>query len=429
MKRFTISAAVVAIALMQGVGSESVADEGYPKTSAPPTQQLQWAPQQIFSNPTKARVAVSQPVAKPHRRIEIKLSKPNVFVTIGAETIVDLDVGVSEIVTKNSQCLSVEAVSEKSLKLSGRQVGITQVKLRTAHHGEHILSVVVCGDFAKLSKQLDQCKIEYLNVKFSPGDGVIRLSGIVSRQEDINTLVRLAKEIAPKVINNFRLADESHKAKGSPILVRCHVLEFQASKGSTADALQKAWPKLSGKRIHVEDNLRIEHLITNLAKHGSVRILADPTVATLNGRQARFRIGYEVPVPVKQLKSIEYKHVGTTFEVTPALVGDDAVKLQLKFVLTSVDPARAGTQVGDIPHLSTLHVETTALLRFGQSFAMTGLPIQQGKVKLVSHDDKTPQPLKLMILIVKAERFDKLNQAVKAPSTPTATKPQATVRE
>lgn len=433
MIRLIITTMVALIAGTHGVNSESKADETNPKKSFSTTRLSQEDIQQIISNPAQARAAGLPPITIRPKRVQVNLTKPDISVKVGAEKIVDLDVAVPEIVVTDPKILTVEALSKKSLKLSGRQAGITKIKLKTAKHGEHVLSVIVYGDVRKLSKQLEQ--IEDMVMNFNPSQGLIHLSGIAKSQEDIDTAVRLAQEIAPRVINNLRLddnsADSSLKANGSRILVHCNVLEFQAKEGSTVEALQKAWPKLSGESFHVEKDLRLEPLIKSLAKHGSVKILAEPTIVTLNKRKASFRTGYEIRIPVEQLSGIalEHKHIGAKFDVTPKLLGEDSVQLQFRLRLSSLAPPKAEEKPGDMPRIKVLELDTSAKLKFGQSLISTGLAMRENQTNSITNDDNKPRPSKHAIFIVRAERAENLKQTVNHPASTTATKPQTTVRE
>ena len=109
--------------------------------------------------------------------------------------------------------------------------------------------------------------------------------------------------------------------------------------------------------------------------NGIGKILADPKVAVMEGRLARFHSGGEIPLPAKDgSKVIEYQPFGTQVDMLATSLGDDRVRLELKVRISDVDSANT-LEVNGIkcPRLNVQAIETGIESAFGESTLLTGM--------------------------------------------------------
>jgi pilus assembly protein CpaC len=117
--------------------------------------------------------------------------------------------------------------------------------------------------------------------------------------------------------------------------------------------------------------------IDALREDGLVKILAEPTLIALTGREAYFLAGGEYPVPIPQglgAVAIEYKSFGVGLKFTPTVLAGNHINIKVAPEVSELDFTNAVTTQGFVvPALSTRKAETTVELADGQSFAIAGL--------------------------------------------------------
>lgn len=110
------------------------------------------------------------------------------------------------------------------------------------------------------------------------------------------------------------------------------------------------------------------------------RSLAEPTLTTLNGRQANFNAGGSFPVPVVTgatatgLQGVEFQDFGVQLNFVPVVTDHDRIRLTMTASVTTRDDA-AGTDIGTatVPGMNTRRFQNTVELREGQTLAVAGL--------------------------------------------------------
>jgi pilus assembly protein CpaC len=116
--------------------------------------------------------------------------------------------------------------------------------------------------------------------------------------------------------------------------------------------------------------------IDALKENGLVKILAEPTLVTLSGQEARFLAGGEFPIPVPQERSVTivFKSFGVGLSFTPTVLSDDKISMQVAPEVSDLDFSTAVVLGGFVvPGLTTRRASTVIELANGQSFAIAGL--------------------------------------------------------
>ncbi|OGQ80767.1 MAG: type II and III secretion system protein [Deltaproteobacteria bacterium RIFOXYA12_FULL_58_15] len=118
-------------------------------------------------------------------------------------------------------------------------------------------------------------------------------------------------------------------------------------------------------------------MLNMLESRGLSKTLAEPSLVTLSGQEARFLAGGELPIPMASglgNVNVQWKEFGVVLKFTPTVTGDGQIHLKLAAEVSDLDPS-ASISVGGytIPGLSTRQSDTTVRLGDGQSFAIAGL--------------------------------------------------------
>jgi pilus assembly protein CpaC len=118
-------------------------------------------------------------------------------------------------------------------------------------------------------------------------------------------------------------------------------------------------------------------MLSLLEANGLAKVLAEPTLVTLSGQEAKFLAGGELPIPLASTfgqVQVEWKKFGVQLQFTPTVIAGSTIHLDMMTEVSEIDPTLAITVGGaTIPGLSTRRSETTIRLGDGQSFAIAGL--------------------------------------------------------
>ena len=130
------------------------------------------------------------------------------------------------------------------------------------------------------------------------------------------------------------------------------------------------------------DNGQVQLAISALRELNYSRLMAEPTLTTMNGRPARFQAGNLYPIPYltgafngSNLEGVGYIPTGVQLSFTPYITDKDRVRLEIAGEVSDRDPTLGDTIVAGaaVPILSTRNFDTTVELREGQTLAVAGL--------------------------------------------------------
>lgn len=129
-----------------------------------------------------------------------------------------------------------------------------------------------------------------------------------------------------------------------------------------------------------------------LVHDGNARILANPKVATLNGKEASILVGQRIPYVVSggtfsstgggiQTQSVQKEEVGIKLRITPLINADG-------YITTSINPEVSSVTAfvgpsGDLPVVDTRQASTTVRLKDGNSVIIGGL-LSEDKTRTVA---------------------------------------------
>lgn len=113
--------------------------------------------------------------------------------------------------------------------------------------------------------------------------------------------------------------------------------------------------------------------LRSLLHAGHARILASPSLLTENGKQAEFLAGGEIPVPAA-LEGIEWKSYGVGLTVTPTVLENGTIHLQVEPEVSSLDWENAvQLDTSLVPGVRTRRWRTQAAVQPGKALVIGGL--------------------------------------------------------
>jgi pilus assembly protein CpaC len=126
------------------------------------------------------------------------------------------------------------------------------------------------------------------------------------------------------------------------------------------------------------------NMALNVAKNkGLAKILAEPTLTTLNGQEASFLSGGEFPIPVPQgdrQVTIQYKDFGVGLKFLPVVLGDGAINLKLSVNVSEIADSNnvlispiTTNSTFIVPALTKRSAQVTIELKDGQTIGIAGL--------------------------------------------------------
>ncbi|MDR7417412.1 MAG: secretin N-terminal domain-containing protein [Armatimonadota bacterium] len=130
--------------------------------------------------------------------------------------------------------------------------------------------------------------------------------------------------------------------------------------------------------------LSITVILNLLVERGQAKILANPTVATIDGRKALIRTGDDIPLVTRQifgstiLETVITFRAGVTLEILPKITGDGLITTVLKPVVSTI----TGTTPQGAPQISTREVQTMLMVRSGETIVLGGLLEERDIVSL-----------------------------------------------
>jgi pilus assembly protein CpaC len=148
--------------------------------------------------------------------------------------------------------------------------------------------------------------------------------------------------------------------------------------------------------LSLGSDTRITAIIRAMEQEGVVKVLASPNLVAVNGQEASFLSGGEIPIPIVQSSQIGgniasvtvlFKEFGTQVTFQPTVIDSNIVSLKMSSELSRPDFDN-GVEISGflIPSFITRRVETVVEMREGETLVIGGLKNQEKEVII----QKTP---------------------------------------
>lgn len=125
-------------------------------------------------------------------------------------------------------------------------------------------------------------------------------------------------------------------------------------------------------------DLDVNLLLEALQREGALNLLAEPNLTVLNGEEARFLAGGELPIPVPQDSNgtiiVQFRPFGVSLNFRPILLDEQRISLHVQSEVSDISTEGA-VQFSNvlIPAFNVRRAETTLEMASGQTFAVGGL--------------------------------------------------------
>jgi pilus assembly protein CpaC len=312
---------------------------------------------------------------------------------------------IADVFVRNEDVLQArfDAANPKTLILTGRQAGATQITVTFDDKARAVYDVVVQPDY-ELLRQVIRRTVPTATVDVVPGVGnVIILTGFVTRPEDSDTIARIASSAVggnvTNVINNLQIGGAQHVLIDVVLAqvdrTESRTLGVDFFVGGTEAAFRSSISGLLGGDITIggvatptisqSANLafgiappQIFGAIQALRGEGLAKFLSEPKVITQSGRPAFIRAGGQQAVlgPASGINGpgAILENVGTQLEVLPIVMGNGKIYLEVNPQFRSVNNGRGlTTTFGFTPGFNEQQTRSSVLLESGQTFAIGGL--------------------------------------------------------
>jgi len=130
--------------------------------------------------------------------------------------------------------------------------------------------------------------------------------------------------------------------------------------------------------------------IDMLIREGNARVLANPKLATLNGKEATMLVGQRIPFLVSgtvfagggaaPVQSVQREEVGIKLSITPLINADGYITTIIKPEVSSVTGFKGDN--ADLPVIATRQASTTVRLKDGSSVIIGGLLSEEKTVSI-----------------------------------------------
>ncbi|MEX0711278.1 MAG: pilus assembly protein N-terminal domain-containing protein [Pirellulales bacterium] len=317
---------------------------------------------------------------------------------VNTSRILTLDQKIPRVGVNNKEVLDLTPLSATQVQILAKKAGVTQVNLWDEQENVHVVDVIVFGDAQELSMLL-QSQFPKASLKVIPLASSVLISGYVDDPDQVDRIIKMAEDYHPKVINNIRVGGVQQ------VLLQVRVMEVSRTKlrragvdfaafsssgdffvssisgliataSNTAGTVTSTGGETASFGILDSSNSFFAFLEL-LQQRNLAKILAEPQLVTVSGRPAFFNSGGEFPILVPQslgTVSVQYRKFGTQVDFVPIVLGNGAIRLEVRPRVSEIDPSRSVT-INDtsVPGLRVREVDTGVEMRAGQTLAIAGL--------------------------------------------------------
>ena len=285
-------------------------------------------------------------------------------VAVGKSVIVESKEPIKRISIARPDVADALVLSPRQIYIIGKTPGVTNLTLwGPGDNVAAVLDVEVLPDVNRLKEKLHQMLPKEKDIRVTASHDSLTLSGTVSGAAVLNQVLAMAEAYAPaakdqksKIINLLEVGGVQQ------VMLEVRISEISRGLGRklgfnfatlSASGRQFGVSRLDslvggslggGGELAATDSVNaiIRFLgggatwtvfIDALKENGLIKVLAEPTLITLSGKQATFLAGGEFPIPVPQagtggggdVTTIEYKPFGVGLSFTPTVLSNGKI--------------------------------------------------------------------------------------------------------
>lgn len=335
--------------------------------------------------------------------------------TVGRSVVLDHPDEVTRISITDPGIVDAVPISTREILLNAKTAGVSTLIIWSKSGERNFFSINVTPNLEQIQEHLVMA-FPGEDIRVNSSRGITTLDGRVSAPDIVDRAIAMVSGAAGgQVVNNLILPPPPPDRQ---ILIKVRFAELQRSASadfavnlistgaantpaaiSTQQFAPPSGAAVSGSigaplqgsstSFTVSDllnvfafrpDLNLGAFIKALQSKSLIQILAEPNLVTTSGKEARFLVGGEFPIPILQggagagAVTIQFREFGIRIEFLPEMTETGSIKMQITPEVSALDFANAVTFSGFlIPALSTRRIQTEVELMPGQSFAIGGL--------------------------------------------------------
>jgi pilus assembly protein CpaC len=278
----------------------------------------------------------------------------------------------TKVISGNPDVLEVIMLSERELILHSKKAGATNLIIQT-QDDFHTSRVTVAAPRTWTPQQITSA-IGLPSVKVSAQGNVAVLDGNVNGEGQKKRAEEIARLYAPQVLNYLQALTPKEQ-----IAIKVRIVEISKKSWNRLGVL---WgTDLGGPEgqplvgLSAQAEFKIAAALHLLEAQGEAKLISEPALLSIDGGNASFLAGGEVPIPMmidKQLV-IHWKTYGTKLDVSAKMEGE-LIRVRISPEVSSLDGSQ-GISVGGsfIPALTTRRTQTEIYLPSGGTVVIAGL--------------------------------------------------------
>jgi pilus assembly protein CpaC len=311
----------------------------------------------------------------------------------GTSTLVTSATPIQRVSIGDPEVADAVVVSTREVLVNAKKLGSTTLIVWDTQGGRSLYQLEVTVDAAALERQL-RTLFPTQQIAVTASGNILILSGRVTDASVARRALEIARGTGATVIENLSIPPARQvllKVRFAEVS-RTSALQLgaQFGGGETSARLNPETPNegdsfvetLSDGLVRLllfTDNVQFSAVINALQSRGLFRSLAEPNLLAIEGREASFLAGGEIPIPVPQagqggIVTVVFKEFGIRLRFTPRVTIAGNIRLEVAPEVSSLDYSNAIQFSGFlIPALRTRRADTEIELRPGQTFAIAGL--------------------------------------------------------
>ena len=288
---------------------------------------------------------------------KVQSASDKLEMVVNSSRILSMDQDIRQVQVNDPGILVPTILSPRQIQVSAKKAGVTQVNLWDEKKNIYTVDVVVIGDARELSMLL-QTQFPNASLRAIPVSSGVLISGYVDQPEHITRIIEIAQEYYPKVINNITVGGVQQ------VMLHVKVMEVSRTKLRT---LGIDWAQVSGSNVVRSSGAGMINgiqwpsapnpltvatggaetmflavltgsdaffgVVEALRQDNLMKVHSEPTLVTVSGRPAQFKVGGQFPIIVPQslgTNTVDYKEYGTIVDFVPIVLGNGLIRRELR---------------------------------------------------------------------------------------------------
>ncbi len=356
------------------------------------------------------------------------------------------DESITGTVTLTLRGVTLEEGLRQILKMNGFGFSVRDEIIEVVRLEQKRAAAVIGVKYIALDTALEFLQpmaSEGAGLKVDESSGGILVSDYMSRIDDMKALLKSIDYPPQQVIIESKLIDITHTDLDNLGLSLSDVaMTVPLKSGSlpldlASGALSMAGPSttLSGGEAALtvaRGTDSITATLDLLIRNQKVKVIAHPSILTVNNVEARIIIGEKFPIreqtqtPTGTLETTRFVDVGTTLRVTPRINRDMFIQMHIHPEVSSVSAT-----LDEGPRITTREADTTVLVKDGQPIVIGGLlqedmTLIKGRIPVLGHipllgllfQNRSKDHTQKELVVVITPHIVEAVPSLKEPSTP-----------